>query len=446
MKPQLSHHSLSKGGVLLYALVVMALGAVVAAAWIGTMSARMLYTESKDKAIDRRITLENSRLLATQYFLSQVLPGESGAALNISYEIDGQTIAAFEIAEWTDAPLLSTTLAPGHNVFAPGAGDGYTLDFAVEITNGSVTIPWLFQARSRSPLYGLDLLNAQRPLLDPSSALELDENIRNPANAILWRPNTPNLYGFRTGSFQTPGTPPPAVTLLSPGGASILQSNLAFPPMTSGPAGADAYNGALDVVRDSSNPNSLGAKAKSGTFILIDGLLEQDFEGITNDGQGTVEIHLLTPTTTRIFIDGNVETLRLIGQANAGESNQATGLPGLLIVLDQDATSTADLTQVEMEGSNSRRLYLAVRKTNGTAVLFNHLEAADPLLWRMGMTLENTPVEYALAGGSLLLTGGLRTDRTFQVSGGFMNLNPEPDPRLLERLADRIAWLETYRQ
>jgi hypothetical protein len=60
----------------------------------------------------------------------------------------------------------------------------------------------------------------------------------------------------------------------------------------------------------------------------------------------------------------------------------------------------------------------------------------------MLLELENTPVTFATTG-LLTLQGGIRSDRTIAHSTGSVRLVAETDPKLLERLATRTAWVES---
>jgi hypothetical protein len=42
------------------------------------------------------------------------------------------------------------------------------------------------------------------------------------------------------------------------------------------------------------------------------------------------------------------------------------------------------------------------------------------------------------------IVGGIRTDHSFEVNGGSVNLMQETQPAVLEALASRNAWIESY--
>jgi len=439
------HYCQPRAAVLIFALVVIALGGVLAAAWVGVMATRAIYGEQMITATKRRISLENSRMLATQYFLNNVLVGTSGDEVDVELT-DGW--GGFVLGEWDAAPLLGVSKSSGYNVFNPGGGDVYTVNFSVSLLELTAVVPWVFAAKSRSAFYGWDGLITGIPLLNPAISTEVSENLQVAHNSVIWRPNSPNSYELRTTSFQTPIVSLPSVTLTNISGNSVVQSNVAFPPVTTGPVpGGLGYYGTAATIANVDNPNSLGVKVLTGGHIVVNGLLETESDGIISDGAGEVMINLLEPGLNKIYIPGNVTTLRLVGQSSGAQAAIADTLPAILLVFAQDdgAMSFRNLEEIILEGFNARRLYLAIRKTNGTVVNIVPDSAGNPLNWRLGMTLENVPVSFTILGGSLQLAGGIRTDQSVLITGGLIRIIRDEDPRLLERFADRIAWLETYR-
>ncbi len=463
------------GSAIIYALIVIVVGAVVLAGWINVLAARVLYTEQMSAALQRRIVLENSRLLASQYLLQNVLPGSYTGTSSATLTVTGTTWAAFQITGTNiGSPLTSTSISAALNAFSPGGGGGYTLDISAALNDGSAGAfawnPWMFQARSRSPMYGYDLFTSQRPTLSPGSQIVLASglNVRGNtvspayagssflgANAVLWRPNAPNDYRLTSAvSYETPTVSFPTVSPINSG----LMSNFVFPPVTSG----SGYDGSISVINPSGTaPNSLVTKHNmtgAGAISIVGtgtdtyttttqdpntGVITGTYTYLSANGAGAVTVLVIEPLLNKIYIPGSTTTLILQGQANAADLVTANQRPPLLIVVNE--TGASSLTSIQLQNQNNRRFYIGVKKSTAATVTVSATAGS----WRLGGVFENTALSYN-AGGALSLTGGLRTDSSISlVAGTTVNItreNDDTDPKLLERYADRYGWLETYRQ
>lgn len=462
------------GSAIIYALIVIAVGAVVLAGWVQVMASQVQFTELMSLSLKRRIALENSRLLASQYLLQNVLPGSYSGTSSVAL---ADNWAGFRITGTVSgAPLTSTAISAALNTFSPGGGGGYTLDITADLRDGSVEDAnawhfWLFQARSRSPIYGFDLFTSQKPTLSPGSQIILDSglsvvgNTVNPAyagsgylgaNVVLWQPNAPNDYDLTSAvSYQTPTVGFPTVSPINGGS----MSDFVFPPVTSG----SGYDGSISVINPGgASPNSLVTKhALTGTTALAivgsgtdtyttttqdpnTGVITGTYTYLSANGAGTVNVLVIEQLLNKIYIPGNTTTLVLQGQANAADLNTANQRPPLLIVVNE--TGASQLTSIQFQNQNNRRLYLAVKKGTAATLTISALAGT----WRLGGVFENTPLSFTVAGGALGLTGGLRTDASVSmVAGATVNIsreNDDTDPKLLERYADRYGWLESYRQ
>lgn len=434
-----------RGSAILFALIVMAIGSVALAAWINLLANRVLYAEQLSAGVDRRITLQNSRALATQYLLQNVLPLSYSTPLSASVADNWGAFSAAGPAGGNPlTPLESVDQPAGSNPFSPGSDGGYTVDIPVTLSDGVNDTNWTFQTRSRSPMFAYDLFTSQRPTLnaggDPGVSVGLHAN----ESSRIWNSAT---YGLTVDRFQTPALPLPGLSLLNGGGSTVLVSNFPFSPVTSGNVGTFwGYNGAVADVYSASTINSLTNRVLSAAHVYVNPLVVSNVGGVMSDGSGNVTIDLLEASLMRVFIDGNATAIHLTGHATSDDAT-ADDRPGLLIVYVQTAsTSTNDLATIEFLNKNNRRLYLGVQKSTGTGVNFSFTSVGNPLGWRLGMSLENTPAQFNLAGGSLALTGGLRTDSGVAIAGGTISLYREANPKLLERHGDRIGWLESYRQ
>lgn len=418
------------GSAMLIALLLLAVAGVITAAWLTLMTARSGLVGEMAAAVQRRIALENSRALAQEFLLERVIASSSGVAF--SYDLPDPAWGGIRVPAWNAAPLLSVQKAAGVNAFNPGNGDGYTLDLAVTLVDGDANPSRRFSVKSRSPLLAGRVLVSQAPTLTPGAAVAIGALTVGPA-AFIWSPNL--AMAFVPASFALPEG---AATLAFGG---VLMNDLAQPRQVANPrlGGAPIFDGQFDTI-DNAAPaaNSLVAKTAGGT--LVSGSSPLAVNGVSCDGAGNVTITLNTAGLGNILIAGEVTALTLAGQAGVNNA-AADDLPALLIVLDQPLSSTRDLTTLTLSGHNRRRVVLAVKKAGGAGTLPLQFTTAGAD-WRLLLELENTPVSLT-ASGSALLRGGIRSDRTIALGGGAVRIAAETDPKLLERLASRNAWVES---
>jgi len=448
------------GTILVFALVMIAAGAVVLAGWISLMAARANYTEQMSAAIKRRIVLENSRLLATQYLRQHVLAGAYTGTSGAS--IDGGEWGRFAFTSNTAAvPLESIDLPLVANLFSPGSDGGYTTDLSARLYSDSETsFDWTFHLRSRCPMLGFDLFTAQNPTVTPSAEVIVSEkldvtgNMLNAvylgANAMLWPAATFSLtaltYQTPDGSAFTGRSPAPAI------------SNFPFPPVTSGSLSVtSAYNGMFSVIDPAfGGTSTLLAKAQVSPFVSVFSgsaasvnLTESPpdptpVDGVSCDASENVTIDLSNPALQRVYILGTglgaPPKITLVGDP------VDDGFPAILIVYVERTGTVMPLTRVELQGENYRRVHLAIKKEVGS----QQVDIAPPAGthgWRLMLTVENTVLNFTPDSGNLTIRGGIRSDNSVLVGGsGRVVIAREIEPNLLERNADRAAWLEAFAQ
>jgi hypothetical protein len=437
------------GGALLVVLVALLLSAAVVGGWMSVCTAQINYSLALEQASNRRIAFANADAVARQYVLRNVLAASSAAGADVTLDGGGRVV----VAASTGTPLTSTTRAT-YNHFNPGNGDGYTFDVSAQIDDGSglpATANRLYQAKSRSPVLSGDLFIGERPTLVPSanSSVSGSLNVVN-GRTMLWMPNSPNSFSLTTQSYTAPAGA--QVVLSNSSGSQLLMSNFPFVPVTSGQTtnGSTSYVGAIDVIHNTSGINSLRAKIEGDADTTnVDGSVATTTAttpGITCDGAGTVTLDLHEPLLRNVLITGNVSTLILQGQSSASDYTEADTFAAMLVLVDQTAASTRDLTAVQMTQRSARKLVLAIKKTTGTTVNVS-VPNAGTGPWRAILTLENTPTSWTLAGGATQsLQGGIQTDRAVAVPGGALSITWETAPALLERLTARDGWVEGYDQ
>jgi len=430
------------GSVILYTLLIVAVSTLLFVGWIEVMLVRGNYVNTIENAIQRRVGLANSEALLRQYAMSQVMVGTSGGG--VAAQLDAGW-GGIEILPWNGSPFAAQSAPPFVNHFNPGAGRGFARNLSAILESGGGLVAGedtrFFEARralvgTRSPVASGFLLTMQTPTMVPSATVAVPAGPSSSRGAFLWNPNSPNTFGFSTTRFSTPNVVPAPPTLPAVGGGTVLPSNLAFPAIFT-----VNYSGSLDVVNNPFFPqNSLTQKVLAQGPLIIDAEVAvnhgtPDGNGnfpIQSDGDGFVRV-LLSQDNHNYFVLQNLEQLRLEGAGG--------GSTALVFLIDQTVSSTRDLLEIEFAGLNTRPLFLIIKKSSGLEVIWDFTESGA--VWRLLATLENTPVALQSAGGTLVMQGGIRTDRTFDASGVPINLVPGgefPVPDLL----DRHGWVEVY--
>lgn len=393
------------GSAVIYALVVMVAGTFVLAGWAHLMAARTVYTEQLPDSIKRRLVLENSRLMATQYALEYMSGSVAGTNAVVATDFGGFSLTVAPDFWSTfgqtasNSPFVSSFSPAGATRYIDGSAvnfvRGYVAEGEASLSDGTTNSSWTFQMRSRNPVFGFDLV-----ALDDGGAV---------------------------------------------GGGLALAPNAALGTPV-GPAVDGALLG-VAVRREISGIDAFFAEA------LTDGVeidpfveVEDDVDKTklyTCDGAGQVTIYLKRPPAS--FDPDLIKTYRL------------TGTPATLILSDDALDPSADvslwppirvvcesltLTSVTVPNGNQRRLYLGI--DNGGNALTITFGGDAPS--RLAAVFRDTPVSLSVPG-NLQLTGGIQTDNALTASAGTVTFFRELSPRSgLERNVARRAWLEVYRE
>ncbi len=426
------------GAALAFVLVIMIAGAALTAGWLAVMSAQTGYVDQFSAGVKRRIAFNNGHALAQEYLLAQVLTKTGAAAVTATVtDSGGVDWGSVDIAATAFTPLTTTSKFAGYNFFNPGNGDGYAVSLTATITSregSDVTRQQIrrYFARSRSPLLGGDVFIAALPPV----AMSVSGTTYAAGRSLVWAGGT---YSLQTASFTVPPVPPSLGLLTLPNGSGQNQpgSNFAFPPLTSGDVGGvPAFNGALDVVANSSGLNSLAVAATTYGARPIPGA---SVPGVTDDGAGLITIEIGDPAFPGVVITGTSDRIVINGQISDDDYAAAGNLGAVSIVVVQDA-----LMNITFNHRNARRAVLAIKKSTPADVTCDFPNPGSGG-WRLLVTLENVPTVWTPAG-SLVLTGGIQTNSALSVTTGSLTITPELDPRLLDRLTARDTWVESYNQ
>lgn len=426
----------NSGGVLVVVLAVIMVAGAVTAGWMMTMTAEIEYVALASESAKRRIAVNNATALVRQHVLSNVLTktGSTGATADI-----GDGWGAVTIPDSTGTPLTTFDPPPWYNHFNPGNGGGYALNpygGAVAMTANGESFSRLFLVKSRSSVLSGTPVALHAPSASVTGTMTVD------GQTLLWLPT--GTYSLTSATFATPATP----------NANILASNFPFVPLTGSESGnAPAFNGALNVVANTSGINSLAVMSITSAINgrqTVNGEVESDpssgTNGVISDGEGTVTIDLRNEDLGNVVIEGGTDHLILKGQTSEADRMAAgNAAAALIIVYQYDPVThlTKNLTSVEFQNSNYRKVVLAIKTPSGVGTTFT-MQPADTDVWRTVFTLENTPVTFQLNGMSRTLTGGVQTDQPVVIQGGSLSVDPETDPKLLDRLTARDGWVEVF--
>ncbi|MEZ5328366.1 MAG: hypothetical protein R3F19_25265 [Verrucomicrobiales bacterium] len=423
-------------------MIVVMIGGLAMTGSIALLHARMQYTEQHLSSVQRRIAESNARALTREYLLENVIASSSGSGGTFT---PGTSWGQTTIPSWSTAAMNSTAFPAGNNLVSSASGFPYAATFLSTISDGADSSTYKAYMNSRSPLLSGDLLVVHQPF---DTSLAISGSLDVIGRSVIYAPASPNSYNFTTEDFAVPrGTT--GFSLNDGSGNALPGSNFPLGPETAGPSVGDlGYSGTLNVIDNSANPgNSLYAKLNGGGFssISVSGTTPTNNRGVVSLGDGNVSITLDDDFMTNVIIT-DATAVTLVGQNSGTALADADLLPAIMILILQGGG--IDLTTISFQNQNNRRLHLGVKKTSTTTpVQFNFTSSLSDISWRLLLTAESTPIVLnKTVGGSMNLYGGIRTNGSVTVaSGTSTTLRRELDPKLLNRLADRRAWVELYK-
>lgn len=439
------------GATLIVALMICAMGALGVTAWVSVLYARNGQVDQVEAAIARRIRAENGRAAAREYFYRNVVTKDSGAAYTEALP-DGW--GGFTIAAWgVGAPMASVDPSV-INHFSPVSYSTFTQDHSITINNGIADLSHTFRVRSRSPLLGGDLFTLHSPTLTPTETNTVSGNINVFGRAVIWTGEpTGNVNDLDAERYISPDVGSATMLLDDTSGSVNLPDNYPLTATTTNEFGGIAYAGELNVVDPGVGNEENSLFVNLGTPVVVDGSVTlTPTNGVSCNGDGRVYIDLDEPALGFVEVR-NAFRLYLYGQTTAVEAAAAAGMNPVHIVLVRSDVAQRDLFSLRMFDRNSRPLNIGIKKLVGGAELwfYNYDSDSDPL-WRLMLTLENTPARLInMYGGTVTIQGGIRTDRSVRHTGwyttpGAIDLVTETAPGAMEILDARTAWVESYWQ
>ena len=407
---------------MIFAVLLMTAGVFVLAAVLQLAAAQGLSGDAEWDALQRRVTLENSRAMAREYMLSRIFRGTIPAnanATSVSFanDLGGFTITpagGVQQSYWTALSTTNTDVVLNINPFNMMERGGFYRElFAAQLLHGTDDVEWSFALRTRSPIAAGYSFTQQRPGDNDLSALA------QPPYIDMSRA-TDQFFGF----YGMPRVPMSSVTNV----------------MTRGTGDTNGYQGFLDVPE---------AASVYGIFT------SWTYEPIEPSGppqtlKAVVDLDLPDPN-----VPNSVLLLRL--DASTADYTNAAGdvFPNLPVraveLLGTDAVrkplhvvvppANDSLSELALINNNTRRVYFYRARQANLGGRFR--VASDSSSWRLGLTMSQCDIEFAI--GTLEITGGLRTDGQIDFEGASPNFVPEGDPGGLDFIADRMMWLEDYR-
>ena len=408
------------GAVMVFALVLMTAGVFVLAAVLQLAATQGISGDAEWAALQRRVTLGNSRALAREYMQSRIFRGPVPAVTNAGTVTFTNALGGFSIRPagsaqtnyWAALSTTNTDVVLNINPFnLMERGGFYREVFTGELREGGGAVDWSFALRTRSPVAAGYSFVQHRPAGNDLASLATPPYIDMNDGGV-------RFYGF----YGLPRTPLSSVTNT----------------MTRGTGDTNGYQGYLDVQEGAS------------VYGLFTNVTYQPRENPPQTLQAVFDLSAADPNiassvlrydvtaNTAAYTNGtNVLNLPVRAVLLAG--TDVIGRKPLHVVVPE---SNTNVTLLVLSNNNSRRVYFHRRKASNDGILFD-VSSIDADSWRLGLTMSQCDIQFEI--GNLEITGGLRTDGNIVFQGGSANFVPETDPGGLDFIADRMMWLEDYR-
>jgi hypothetical protein len=396
----------SGGAVLVFAVLLLAAGVFVLTGIAQLAATQAVVGQNEWAALNRRITLENSRAMARQYVLSTMFSNVVPTS-PVGYTDPGApTLGGFSVSNtagpgaglyWDHATTASGQLINPYSPmerggFYPGVAEARLVS---EVAGGATNfVDWLFLVRLRSPVAAGYTFVQQRPA---------DRDLQGFISCV----DATNFAGY-------PSVPQMPVS-------SVTNTNVS-------PSESDGYRGYFGIpVGNAATLTFINTNAPvvaGGNAQVIVDLRDPGGGVLDNAAPGAVYEYRVPASTNT----ATTTSLLLVG------ADDRT-LPPLRVVIPSEASG---LTNVVLSGGNSRAVYINARPiaTGATNLAFT-TNAAGVGPWRIGISASSRDLSFA----DVPIEGGVRSDRNFTND----NLSGDIDPQGLDFIADLMMWLEDYR-
>lgn len=426
MKPTL--HETKSGSVMIFAVLLMTAGVFVLAAVLQLAATQGLSGDAEWDAVQRRVTLGNSRAMAREYMHSRIFRGTVPANTNATSVTFTNASGGFSITPagsaqdsyWTALSTTNTDVVLNINPFNLMERGGFYRElFAADLIDGSTNTQdgvtaWSFALRTRSPIAAGYSFVQQRPANNDVASLAVPPYIDMSATG------SDKFVGF----YGLPRTPVASVTNT----------------MTRVTGDTNGYQGFLDVQPGAS----------------VYGYFTNYSYGL-RDGTNTAEAQVVLDLSAA---DPNIDTavLRYDESNNVVSITNGTNvyinLPVTTMVLEGSDVYGQKPLHIVVPSVRTNLGLLVLSNNNDRLVYFNRIKDVDDgrtlsvraggaSRWRIGFTMTQCRLRFGLSG--VVVTGGLRADSSVTFPSGVVEIRPEVDPGGLDFIADRMMWLEDYR-
>lgn len=419
-----TRHGKAHGSIMIFAVLLMTAGVFVLAAVLQLAATQGLTGEEEWSALQRRVTLGNSRAMARQYMLSRVFRGTVPASTNLASVAFTNALGGFSIqpaggqqqSYWAALSTTNTDVVLNINPFnLMERGGFYREVFVGQLRQGGTNpVAWSYALRTRSPVAAGYSFVQHRPA---------DNTLADFAEPPYIDLNGTGQQFF--GYYGLPRMPLSSVTntmTRETGDANGYQGYL------DAPEGASGYGYFTEITYEPREP----ANQTPQTMQAVLDLSAAD----PNIATSVLRCDLFANTAnhtngTNVYINLPVKAVVLVGSDDAGQKP-------LHVVVPQSNTNIETLT---LRNDNERRVYFYRAKAANDSVTFN-VNSEDASAWRLGITMSLCDILFQTP--DLSIQGGLRTDGAID-NQGMPNFVPEADPGGLDFIADRMMWLEDYR-
>ncbi len=399
------------GSVLVFALLILAVGALVLGGVAQMAATQALKSEGEWTAMRRQVMTGNSRAMARQYLQSQMFLGGAAAASN-SNSFGGFIIPTPSVANGWWATVSETNPSARLNInpfTVMERGGFYRVWIPASLWNGRENAGWNFQVRTRSPVAAGYSFVRQRPSVAAVGELAFPPYID--------MQNATNFFGW-------PGMPRLRVSSVTNTNASETNGYVGFMDVPVGASDAGLLT----------NVSFLPRTTNVDMQAVVD-LVPEDFFSTNAVLRYDVPPAVLWTNGTNPVVSLPVRRVVLIGSPD-GDNDRP-----IHVVVN---TNNTNVTSLVLSNSNLRRVYFNMMRPVGytNATPFD-VASAGGATWRLGVTVSRQSIQFQV--GTLTIIGGLRTDggTTFQAGNAFFT--PETDPRGLDFIGDRMMWLEDTR-
>ena len=405
---------------MIFAVLLMSAGVFVLTAVLQLSATQGLTGEEEWSAVQRRVTLGNSRAMGREYMLSRIFRGTVPADTNMSSVTFTNALGGFaiqpaggrQLSYWDSLSTTNTDVVLNINPFnLMERGGFYREIFVGQFQEGDATaVNWSFALRTRSPVAAGYTFAQHLPANNTVASLAVPPYIDMSATGEKF-----------VGFYGLPRMPISAVTNVN----------------TRATGDTNGYQGFLDVPEGAS------------TYGFFTNVVYELRPGFTNEAQVVVDLTAADP---------NVATSVLRYDHGAPEDNKTvagySNLPVTQMVLLGSTIAGQKPVQVVVSAGSTNLGRLVFSNNNDRLVYFNRTKqiddgrilaaaAAGASRWRVGLTMTQCRLRFGLSG--VVVTGGLRSDSSVTYPSGFVEIRPEYDPGGLDFIADRMMWLEDYR-